>query len=27
LLVWENASLKIPELISSGQFPTEPVEF
>ena len=27
LLVWENASLKIPELISSGQFPTQPVEF
>ncbi|MGD0684796.1 MAG: hypothetical protein ABSA03_06720 [Streptosporangiaceae bacterium] len=27
LLVWENASLKIPELISSGKFPTQPVEF
>jgi hypothetical protein len=27
LLVWENASLKIPQLISSGQFPTQPVEF
>ncbi len=27
LLVWENASPKIPELISSGQFPTQPVEF
>jgi hypothetical protein len=27
LLVWENASLKIPELISSGQFPTQPVDF
>ena len=27
LLVWENASLKIPQLISSGKFPTQPVEF
>jgi hypothetical protein len=27
LLVWENASGKIPQLISSGQFPTQPVEF
>ena len=27
LLVWENASLKIPELISSGQSRPSPVEF
>jgi hypothetical protein len=27
LLVWENASGTIPKLISSGQFPTQPVEF
>jgi hypothetical protein len=27
LLVWENASGTIPQLISSGQFPTQPVEF
>jgi hypothetical protein len=27
LLVWENASPKIPQLISSGKFPTQPVEF
>jgi hypothetical protein len=27
LLVWENASPKIPELISSGKFPSQPVEF
>jgi hypothetical protein len=27
LLVWENASLEIPKLISSGKFPTQPVEF
>ena len=27
LLVWENASGTIPELISSGQFPTQPVKF
>jgi hypothetical protein len=27
LLVWENASLEIPELIASGQAPITPVEF
>jgi len=27
LLVWENASEKIPALISTGQFPSQPVEF
>jgi len=27
LLVWENASSKIPELISSGKFPSQPVVF
>jgi hypothetical protein len=27
LLVWENASAKIPELISSGKFPSQPVDF
>jgi hypothetical protein len=27
LLVWENASAKIPALISTGQFPSQPVEF
>jgi hypothetical protein len=27
LLVWENASGKIPALISTGQFPSQPVEF
>ena len=27
LLVWENASLKIPELIQKGEAPVVPVEF
>ena len=27
LLVWENNSSKVPELIASGQAPTYPVEF
>ena len=27
LLVWENNSSKIPELIASGQAPTYPVDF
>lgn len=27
LLVWENASKEIPALISSGRFPSQPVEF
>jgi hypothetical protein len=27
LLVWENASAALPEMIASGRIPVQPVEF